>query len=195
MVSPKGECSKMVDIFKKFLWGGAQKIRKWSLVSWQGLTKKKLNGGLGLRDPYILNQTMGEKLWWQWIGGGKDLWKQIWTRKYNVHERKKDILRYQDPPKGSMVWNLAACNRHLINQHDFWEIRNGKTTRFWTDSWQQREKMIERQDLREIYQFTRDMNKLWWNNSRKKTKEWAAGGDGRQRKTSTRQHKQNNGNL
>eukprot|EP00253_Pinus_taeda_P026169 PITA_26169 len=58
MVAPKGACSKMVYIFKKCLWGGAQQIRKWALVSWKGLIKKKANGRLGLKDPYTLNQTM-----------------------------------------------------------------------------------------------------------------------------------------
>jgi len=144
MATPKGACSKIVDIFKKFLWGGVQQIRKWALVSWQRMTKKKLDGGLGLRDPYILNQTMGDKIWWRWMSGGIDLWKQMWMRKYNMPERIKDILRYQDPPKGSVMWNLVARNRHLIKQHAFWEIRNGKTTGFWTDSWQQIGKIIEK---------------------------------------------------
>lgn len=69
MAAPKEACSKMVDIFKKFLWGGAQQIRKWALVSWQGLINKKEDGELGLRDPYSLNQTMGAKLWWRLMGG------------------------------------------------------------------------------------------------------------------------------
>ena len=74
------------------MWGGAQHVRKWALISWQGLVKRKMEGGLGLRDPYILIQVMGAKLWWRWIGGGRDLWKKIWTRKYNIPERTKDIL-------------------------------------------------------------------------------------------------------
>lgn len=67
MDAPKGVCSKMVDIFKKFLWGGAQQIRKWALVLWKGLIKKELDGELDLKDPYILNQTMGEKIWWRCV--------------------------------------------------------------------------------------------------------------------------------
>lgn len=114
MPTPKGACSKMVDIFKKLLWGGAQQIRKWALVSWQGLTKEKMDGGLGLRDPYILNQNVGVKLRWWWIVGGRDLWKHIWTIKYNMSERTEDILRYRDPPNGLKMWNLTAQNKHPI---------------------------------------------------------------------------------
>lgn len=117
-----------------------------------------MEGELGLKDPYILNQVMGVKKWWRWIGGGRDLWKKLWTRKYNVPKRTEDILGYRDPPKGLAVWNLAAQNENLINQHAFWEICNGKTIRFWQDSWQQREQMIEKKYLRDIYQYTIDRN-------------------------------------
>lgn len=51
-----------------------------------------MEGGLGLKDPYILNQVMGANLWWRWIGGGRDLWKKIWKRKYNIPKRTKDIF-------------------------------------------------------------------------------------------------------
>ena len=81
-----------------------------------------MEGGLGLRDPYTLNQVMGEKIWWRWRGGGGDLWKQNWTRKYNMPKRMKEILQYKDPPKGSTIWNLARQNRDLVAQHAFLEI-------------------------------------------------------------------------
>jgi hypothetical protein len=54
---------------QEVLMGRSSKIKKWALVSWPNLTKHKMDGGLGLRDPYILNQVMGAKLWWHWMGG------------------------------------------------------------------------------------------------------------------------------
>jgi len=62
----------------------------------------------------------------------------------------EDILTYQDPPKGLVVCNIVVRNRHLINQHAFWEILNGKKTRLWDDSSEKREKMIEIQEIRDI---------------------------------------------
>jgi len=38
---------------------------------------------------------------------------------------------------GSVIWNSAKQHRNLIQQHSFWEIKNGNTARFWEDSWQQ----------------------------------------------------------
>lgn len=57
-----------------------------------GTDKKNMEGWLGLNDSYTLNQAVGEKLWWGWPGGGRDLWKQIWTRKYNMQEITQEIL-------------------------------------------------------------------------------------------------------
>jgi len=84
MAVPKTSCSNIVETFKEFLWGGALQVKKWDFVSWPNLTKHNMEEGMGLRDPYILNQVMGAKLWWHWIGGDLDLWKQIGTRQYKM---------------------------------------------------------------------------------------------------------------
>ena len=76
--------SKMVEIFKKFLWQGTNKAKKWVLLSWKWLSKTLTEGGLGLRDPYILNQVMGPKLWWRQIQGGEYMWKKLWEKKYEM---------------------------------------------------------------------------------------------------------------
>jgi hypothetical protein len=43
----------------------------------------------------------------------------------------------QDKIQGSNIWNAAWKNKPLIQEHAFWEIRNGQSALFWTDSWQQ----------------------------------------------------------
>ena len=125
MAAPKRACAKMKEIFGKFLWGGPKQEKKWALVSWKGISKQKQKGGLGLRDPQTLNQVLGAKLWWRWMRGGKDIWKQIWTQKYNMPSTTKGILRVEEVPKGSSIWDLASQNRELINKFAFWEIRSG----------------------------------------------------------------------
>jgi len=67
MAAPKGACTKIKEIYGKFIWGGPNQQRKWALVSWKNLTKRKEEGGLGLRDPEMLNKVMGAKLWWRWM--------------------------------------------------------------------------------------------------------------------------------
>ena len=127
---PKGICTQLIDIFKKFLWQGAQANRKWALLSWDKLQRSKAAGGLGLRDPFIVNNVLGAKLWWCWLMGGQDLWKKIWQMKYEMPTTIAGCLKIDRTPKGSAIWNLAAMNRNLIRIHSFWEIRDGKTALF-----------------------------------------------------------------
>jgi hypothetical protein len=139
---PKGIYSALVSKFSRFLWQGTQDKRKWALLSWDKLIKLKTASGISLRDPCILNTVLGAKLWWRWTMGGPDLWKQIWQTKYDMPHTVSGRLNIDRVPKGSSIWNLATTNRNLIRTHSFWEIRDGRTTLFWEESWQQREKVI-----------------------------------------------------
>jgi len=151
MAIPKGICSKIKEIFQKFLWGGPKQEKKWALVSWKEISKHKEEGGLGIRDPEILNQVLGAKLWWRWMRGGNDIWKQIWTQKYSMPKKTKDILRVTETPKGSSIWNLASQNREIINKYAFREIRNGSIGQFWEEAWQQRDRLGDIQTIQSTY--------------------------------------------
>lgn len=84
--------------------------------------------------------------------GGNDLWKKIWTQKYNMPSTSEGILRLEETPKVSTIWELASQNRDIINNYAFWEIRGGNTTRFWEEAWQQRDRMVSIQALQSTYQ-------------------------------------------
>lgn len=174
---PKGIFTQLVSMFKKILWQGVQSNRKWALLTWDKLLKLKVAGGLGLRDPFILNNVLGAKLWWRWLQGGPDLWKNIWSTKYAMPITTSARLKVDNVPKGSSIWNLAATNRHLIRTHNFWEIREGIIALFWEDSWQQREKLFSRLDLGEIFLFTnipnqRLVNHYWVPNQNDLWRNW-----------------------
>ena len=137
MAAPLGVCAKIREIIRTFIWGGTNQKKKWALVSWSQLTERKEQGGLGLRDPEILNRVLGAKLWWRWLRKGNDLWKAIWKTKYNMPDSNVEILRQRETPKGSTIWDLARQNRDLVEKHTFWEIRGGEEAKFWEDKWQQ----------------------------------------------------------
>eukprot|EP00253_Pinus_taeda_P013830 PITA_13830 len=122
MAAPLGICTRIREIIRNFIWRGADQKKKWALASWSQLTERKEKGGLGLRDPEILNRVLGAKLWWRWLRGGNDLWKTIWKEKYNMPDSAVEILRWRETPKGSSIWDLARLNRDLVEKHTFWEI-------------------------------------------------------------------------
>lgn len=109
---------------------------------------------------------------------GADLWKEIWTTKYNMPLTPEEILREQDMPRGSDIWNLSIQSRDLIDRYIFWEIRGGQIARFWDEAWQQREKMLNLQGMQEIYKTGMDRNlitvKDYWTEERgnEEWREW-----------------------
>jgi hypothetical protein len=84
-----------------------------------------------------MNKILSAKIWWRWLKKPQDLWAKLWRRKYAPNMVERNLIRWNGDNPGSLIWMAARQNRHLVTSHAFWEIRNGKTTLFWKDSWQQ----------------------------------------------------------
>jgi hypothetical protein len=59
-------------------------------------------------------------------------------------------IRWNDALDGSLIWNDAQRNKLLIQQHAFWEIREGRNALFWTDSWKQMPTLTLNEILQEL---------------------------------------------
>lgn len=101
----------------------------------------KYAGGIGLRDPEHSNKAMGAKIWWRWLAHPSTPWASLWTAKYASNYPMEERLRMTETSSGSAIWNEAIQHRSLIQEHCFWEIKNGNIARFWEDSWQQMPKI------------------------------------------------------
>jgi hypothetical protein len=137
LAAPNFVLSTIKSLQRNFLWQGLNTGKKIALVSWDKLCQPKEQGGLGLRDPAIMNKVLSAKIWWRWLKKPKDLWARLWRKKYAPEVAEKNLIRWNGDTPGSLIWAAAKQNRQLVTQHAFWEIRNGKTTLFWKDSWQQ----------------------------------------------------------
>jgi hypothetical protein len=120
-------------------------------VAWEKLCWPKRKGGLGLQDPQVTNEAYREKLWWRWVKDSSTLWASLWKEKYAPGINPQELIRFTGTGEGSTIWTLAWRNKKWIQDHSFWEIRNGQTTRFWEDAWQQEPRM-ENQDRERIKQ-------------------------------------------
>eukprot|EP00253_Pinus_taeda_P019935 PITA_19935 len=115
----------------------ATEKKKWALVAWEKLCKPKAHGGLGLHDPEILSRVSGSKLWWRWLKESTTPWAKLWKQKYAINWQERDHIIMSRLINGSHIWNLSWENKAIIQQHSFWEIRDGNLARFWEDNWQQ----------------------------------------------------------
>eukprot|EP00253_Pinus_taeda_P009477 PITA_09477 len=135
--APQGILHRIRTIQRTFLWKGNAEKNKSALVAWNKLCKSKSLGGLNLIDPLTSNNICGAKLWWRWLKEPHLPWAKHWKDKYTPNCNKKDLIWLQEVPEGSPIWNLAKRNHNIIQDHSFWEIRNGNTAFFWEDAWQQ----------------------------------------------------------
>eukprot|EP00253_Pinus_taeda_P027819 PITA_27819 len=135
--APQGILHRIRTIQRTFLWRGNAEKNKWALVAWNKLCKSKSLGGLNLIDPQTTNNICGVKLWWRWLKEPHLPWAKHWKEKYTPNCSETDLIQLQEVPEGSPIWNLAKRNRNIIQDHSFWEIRNGNTALFWEDAWQQ----------------------------------------------------------
>jgi hypothetical protein len=137
LAAPKFVLTTIKCLQRNFIWQGLNTGKKIALVSWDKLCRPKEQGGLGLRDPFIMNKVLSAKIWWRWLKSPKDLWARLWRKKYAPNVAEKNLIRWNEDTPGSLIWTAARQNRQLVSAHAFWEIRNGKTALFWQDSWQQ----------------------------------------------------------
>jgi hypothetical protein len=73
--APQFVIKAICNLQRNFLWQGHKTGKKWALVSWDKVCKPKLNGGLGICDPGLLNEVMGAKIWWRWLKKPNELWE------------------------------------------------------------------------------------------------------------------------
>jgi hypothetical protein len=79
----------MAQLICKFLWqGGKSNSKKNHLVNWHIVTAPKDHGGLGVKDPKLVNIALGSKLLWRLIKGNKEWWKSAIIKKYRLGNRK-----------------------------------------------------------------------------------------------------------
>jgi len=137
LAAPKSVYKSIRNIQRSFLWNGDSKKRKWALLKWTDICKPKLAGGLALRDPEILSKAIAAKIWWRCVENPNSLWGILWKAKYTNQIQDKDLIRLTGSTQGSPLWNQVWENRHIVQQHCFWEVHRGNTTLFWEDAWQQ----------------------------------------------------------
>jgi len=101
------------------------------LINWSTVITKKEEGGLGIREPHLLNIALGEKVMWNLLTHEEDWWAKIITKKYF----QSNISQLIDPEKwkgrGSPIWNLIKILAPLILDHLTTTTGNGKTLKIW----------------------------------------------------------------
>ena len=68
---------RLEQIQRDFLWGGGNMDKKPQLVKWSTICANKRNGGLRIRDLYILNRALLCKWIWRFANEKNALWRNV----------------------------------------------------------------------------------------------------------------------
>lgn len=91
--------------------------------------------GVRLRNQLWQNKTLGEKLVWKIYKDSNWNWDRILKVNYLDDMSLECILKVQNPPKGSRIWNFILNCRNLITNQITWNVKDGAQALFWLYSW------------------------------------------------------------
>lgn len=123
------------NLLRKFVWEGAKDKKKIPLINWDTMCLLKEDGGAGLRKMALQNIALGAKLSWKMYTEPQKLWCKIFRKKYLDSENPCRIFTVENIEWGSTSWKFLWDCRFIIIDHISWHIGNGKSTKFWRDSW------------------------------------------------------------
>ena len=73
---------KLVQIQRRFLWGGGLDQKKVAWIKWETICLPKEKGGLGIKEIRIFNKALLAKWRWNMLQQNSELWARILESKY-----------------------------------------------------------------------------------------------------------------
>ncbi|XP_058759648.1 uncharacterized protein LOC131632954 [Vicia villosa] len=137
---PKACIKDIQKLQRNFLWGDTEVKKKHHVVSWDKIMLDKCDGGLGLRDLDIMNQTCIMKLGSKIINGDDDLWCKLLRTKYKVGPCRENL---QARTSDSNLWKAIVKTQDNLRDIGVWQIGYGKEIRAWNDYWIAKDVCIE----------------------------------------------------
>jgi hypothetical protein len=134
LLAPKNILEKIGKAIRCFLWaGGKTNTKKFHLINWKQVCQPYNRGGLAIKDPTIMNLSMGEKLAWRLVTGNSDWWKEAIVKKYFQSPRLRCLEGSIPAIPGSPIWRLLKSVAPIIQAKLSWAPGNGETINIWMD--------------------------------------------------------------
>jgi len=134
LLTPKFTLEKISRALRSFLCaGGKTNTKKFHLLNWKQFFQPLNKGGLAIRDPILMNTSLGEKLVWRLIIGNEDWWKTTLFAKYSTSSRLCCLDGPTPPLLVSLIWRLLKNSSPLIKSNLSWALGNIAHINIWTD--------------------------------------------------------------
>ncbi|CAN1808124.1 Putative ribonuclease H protein At1g65750 [Linum perenne] len=130
---PISLCDQIDRKIRNFIWGSTEGARKIPNVNWQTVCKPKSLGGLGLRSARELNKAFLMKVAWGVFSRPDELWVKVLLTKYMKQSVNGWCLKRKSGHSATWRGVLSVWEATLGGLQ--WSIRDGRRTKFWTDTW------------------------------------------------------------
>lgn len=110
------------------MWGGSEEQRGVHLVSWDTVTKDKVDGGLGIRSMRQANVAFLTKLGWRVLAEPNTLWSRVLRHKYC--DGRCDLDMFKHKQGSSNAWRGMVDNIDILRQGVGIALGNGGKTFF-----------------------------------------------------------------
>ncbi|XP_052114148.1 uncharacterized protein LOC127745457 [Arachis duranensis] len=139
---PNVVARKIITLQRRFFWGKDDGRPGMALVKWELVQAPKKLGGLGVGYAVVHNAALLFKWWWRFSKEECPLWKKIVCSCYNLNPNL--LLSTQKLPLRGGPWR-NICQVPIKEQHVRQkmidgltiEVGDGRSTRFWEDTWLQ----------------------------------------------------------
>ncbi|KAK1549712.1 hypothetical protein Q3G72_006607 [Acer saccharum] len=114
---------------RNFLWTGSCEETKLVRVAWYRCCRPYSQGGLGLKDLGLLNDSLLWKFTWKFMTSDSFAFTFLWER----------YLRHLQKPRGgyvtSSIWSSLRMNYSSLVKEGIWLIGENSQRDFWRDNW------------------------------------------------------------
>lgn len=128
----KSVCEELSTMINRYWWSQMDKKNKVHWVSWEKLTKKKRNGGLGFRDLHLFNLAMLARQAWRLLQNPSSLCAQVLSAKYYPNS---SILEAEGKNGISYTWRSILKGVQLLKKGIIWRVGTGSNINIWSDPW------------------------------------------------------------
>lgn len=123
-------CEELQAMCTQFWWGQVGNERKIHWLSWEKLSRPKVEGGMGFKDLRQFNLAMLAKQGWRLMQDQESLLFRCLKARYFP---RCNFLEATDSPTSSFTWKSILAAKPIIQQGSCWRVGNGASIRVLGD--------------------------------------------------------------
>ncbi|KAK6121173.1 hypothetical protein DH2020_045094 [Rehmannia glutinosa] len=129
---PESVISEIQSMIRGFWWDSASNKKKIHWNSWQSISRKKSEGGIGFRNFRAFNLALLAKQAWRLISNPSSLLARVYKAKYHPSH---PFLEAQMHHRPSWTWRSIMDSKKVLLTGCLKRIQSGKNTKVWGDRW------------------------------------------------------------